>query len=60
MRALWLEKVGGPLVVVERPDARPAQIGVIVRVLTLRVPGYTRATPAPSGDVRPVRGLPSP
>ena len=51
MRALCLERVGTPLVLLERPDPRPGQICVVVRVLGVRVLSYARATLAPFGGV---------
>ena len=42
MKAIWLETVGAPLEIREVPDPVPAPAGVVVRVLAVRVPSYTR------------------
>jgi NADPH:quinone reductase-like Zn-dependent oxidoreductase len=42
MRAAWLEKIGKPLEIREVPDPEASPSGVVVRVLAVRVPSYTR------------------
>lgn len=42
MKAAWLESLGAPLEIREVPDPKPAASGVVVRVLAVRVPSYTR------------------
>jgi NADPH:quinone reductase-like Zn-dependent oxidoreductase len=42
MKAAWLERIGAPLEIREVPDPVVAASGVVVRVLAVRVPSYTR------------------
>ena len=42
MKALWLEAVGEPVEIRDVPDPVVMSSGVIVRVLAVRVPSYTR------------------
>src|SRR4051812_26359944 len=42
MRAVWLEAVGRPVQVVDRPNPVVRASGVVVRVEAVRVPSYTR------------------
>ena len=42
MKAAWLEAVGTPLQIRDIPDPVATPAGVIVRVLAVRVPSYTR------------------
>lgn len=42
MKAAWLETIGAPLEIRELPDPIAPPGGVVVRVLAVRVPSYTR------------------
>ena len=42
MKAAWLTAIGAPLEIREFPDPVAAVSGVVVRVLAVRVPSYTR------------------
>ena len=42
MKAVWLETAGAPLEIREVPDPVVTPSGVVVRVLAVRVPSYTR------------------
>ncbi|MBF8187411.1 hypothetical protein ITP53_17045 [Nonomuraea sp. K274] len=42
MRAVWLEKIGGPWSVIKVADPVPRPVGVVVDVVAVRVPAYTR------------------
>jgi len=42
MKAAWLETIGSPLQIVDRPEPKPSPDGVVVSVRAVRVPSYTR------------------
>src|SRR5208283_3958 len=42
VKAAWLEAIGAPVVIRDVPDPVVSASGVVVRVLAVRVPSYTR------------------
>jgi alcohol dehydrogenase len=42
LKAIWLESIGAPVHIVERPEPAPPADGVVVSVRSVRVPSYTR------------------